>query len=207
MRALLRAGSEERAVDVALGLSILGWGIAGLVVVPADERLSPVRVTVSVLQMVIGVLIATRKPLKVRPSFGEILAALPSVAASGEAMWLARPFHAWPILANCFVVAGGIATLVCLAFLGRSFAVLPGVRDVVSAGPYRLIRHPVYAAELVMMLGCAVALGAAMGFFVWMFVAGWVVVRIVAEERRLNGSLAYVSYCKQVRWRLMPGLW
>lgn len=194
-------------MDVGLGLSVLGWGIAGFFLAPVAERFSAARLTMSTLQVVVGLLLATRKPIQSPASLWEILAALPSVVASGEAMWFARPLDSWPLGADLFFAVGGSLTLVSLLFLGRCFAILPGARGVVVRGPYRLIRHPVYAAELVMMVGCAWALGPVLGLVVWVFVALWVAVRIVAEERRLQQLEAYRNYCSRVPWRLVPGLW
>ena len=79
---------------------------------------------------------------------------------------------------------------------------------VVSTGPYRLVRHPMYAAGALYLLGTALLLGS------WVGVAGGVVIdlglawRAVQEERTLGHELpGYAAYLSQVRWRLVPYLW
>ncbi|MHB1505909.1 MAG: methyltransferase family protein [Sulfobacillus sp.] len=79
---------------------------------------------------------------------------------------------------------------------------------VVSTGPYRLVRHPMYAAGALYLLGTALLLGS------WVGVVGGVVIdlglawRAVQEERTLNQDLpGYAAYLSQVRWRLVPYLW
>ena len=46
-----------------------------------------------------------------------------------------------------------------VAHLGRSFAVLVSVRQVVVNGPYRFVRHPIYLSYVLQMIGLLVAYG------------------------------------------------
>src|SRR5260370_1278619 len=49
-------------------------------------------------------------------------------------------------------------------YLGRRFGLLPANRGVVSTGPFRLIRHPVYLGWLVLLLGYAMAFPTLLNF-------------------------------------------
>jgi protein-S-isoprenylcysteine O-methyltransferase Ste14 len=92
------------------------------------------------------------------------------------------------------------------ATLGRSFGLLPANRGVVRAGPYRVVRHPIYFSYLVGHVGFV------LGFFSWYNLAILVplyalqLARIVAEERVLMADPAYAAYAREVRWRLVPGV-
>jgi protein-S-isoprenylcysteine O-methyltransferase Ste14 len=100
--------------------------------------------------------------------------------------------------------------LQCLAWVGmmaalwslrRSFGIVPADRGLVTQGLYRLVRHPLYAAELLFYLGYCVAnlSGANLGGLALLAVIQ--VTRLLREERVISG---YEGYSRQVRWRLIP---
>jgi protein-S-isoprenylcysteine O-methyltransferase Ste14 len=81
-------------------------------------------------------------------------------------------------------------------------------QSVISTGPYAIVRHPMYAGALVMLLGVPLALGSWYGLpfvFPMLVVIVW---RLDDEERFLHEVLpGYPEYCLNVRYRLVPGLW
>ena len=100
---------------------------------------------------------------------------------------------------------GGAA--VSLLSLGRSFGMAPANRGVVMGGAYRFVRHPLYLAELVNLLGYLVAQPSAWNGLIVALVFGLQLARILAEERVLSRDPAYWEYRRAVRWRLFPGVW
>lgn len=91
--------------------------------------------------------------------------------------------------------------------MGESFSVLPARRDIVCRGPYRLVRHPAYAGELVMIVVCALSNPSLPTALVLVAVLPFVALRIRAEECLLSGSETYRRYRADVRARLIPCLW
>jgi len=92
-------------------------------------------------------------------------------------------------------------------FASRTIEVQAG-QTVISSGPYAVVRHPMYAAQLVMFPALLVALGS------WWAAAGSalivvpLVLRILNEEDVLRRDLpGYGDYCARVRYRLLPGVW
>ncbi len=79
---------------------------------------------------------------------------------------------------------------------------------VVSAGPYRFVRHPGYAGGIVANVAGPLALGS-----VWALIPGTlttvlVVIRTALEDRTLQEELdGYREYAQRVRYRLIPGIW
>jgi hypothetical protein len=81
-------------------------------------------------------------------------------------------------------------------------------QTVVSSGLYGLVRHPMYTANVIMMVGIPLALGSYWGLvFVipGLLTLAW---RIRDEETLLRGELdGYREYTRKVRYRLVPGVW
>ena len=202
-----RRSPASRLADAALGLTFGLWGVAGPLLADPGERLAPARITLSLLHVGVAVLFVRRAPLGVRASPLELAAALPSFVLGGIAVSLAQPLSAWPRLAEVLFAVGGAAALASLFTLGRCFAVLPGARGLVTRGPYRLVRHPAYAAELVMLGGCALALGPLPGLGLLLLAVPLVIARILAEERPLRLLPGYRDYASRVPSRLVPFVW
>jgi protein-S-isoprenylcysteine O-methyltransferase Ste14 len=79
---------------------------------------------------------------------------------------------------------------------------------VVDTGPYAVVRHPMYAGAVPLVLGLPLWLGSTAGALVAILPILMLVVRIGIEERFLRRELAgYEDYVRRVRWRLVPGVW
>jgi protein-S-isoprenylcysteine O-methyltransferase Ste14 len=79
---------------------------------------------------------------------------------------------------------------------------------VISTGPYRWVRHPLYAGFAVFAFGTAFMLGSLYGLFGALVLIGIVARRAVLEERVLRDELdGYSAYGTRVRYRLIPYLW
>ncbi|HEV8716429.1 MAG TPA: isoprenylcysteine carboxylmethyltransferase family protein [Candidatus Binatia bacterium] len=79
---------------------------------------------------------------------------------------------------------------------------------VIETGPYRVVRHPMYAGALLLFLAAPLALGS---FWALLFVvplSTMVVLRLIDEERFLSEHLpGYTAYCQKTRYRLVPLIW
>jgi protein-S-isoprenylcysteine O-methyltransferase Ste14 len=114
------------------------------------------------------------------------------------------------ILGDLLLLLGWLGILA--VFRANSYAAatiqVTSGQTVISTGPYALVRHPMYAAALVMLLGIPVALGSWWGALVVVALVpalGW---RLIDEERLLLRDLdGYAEYRRKVRWRLIPHIW
>ncbi|AMP10675.1 ergosterol biosynthesis ERG4/ERG24 family protein [Collimonas arenae] len=81
-------------------------------------------------------------------------------------------------------------------------------QQVISTGPYALVRHPMYAGAFPLLAGIPLALGAWWGLFMLVPVMPVLVWRLVDEERFLRKNLpGYAEYCQKVHYRLLPFIW
>jgi protein-S-isoprenylcysteine O-methyltransferase Ste14 len=81
-------------------------------------------------------------------------------------------------------------------------------QSVVTTGPYRHVRHPMYSAMLVFFPAIALLLGSWWGLVLSSALLGLFVLRTILEDRMLRTELAgYREYAQGVRYRLIPRVW
>lgn len=90
---------------------------------------------------------------------------------------------------------------------GRTVQTWEG-QQVVSTGPYAIVRHPMYTGSLVLWLATPIALGSWWAFLPALASIPLVVMRIRNEEAVLCRNLSgYEEYLRRVRYRLLPLVW
>ncbi len=112
--------------------------------------------------------------------------------------------HDAPVIPTAIQCAGIAGWAVSLVALGRSLGIAPADRGLVRHGPYRFIRHPIYAFEALFFLGWLVAEPTPQNAVILAIWAVLQIVRIVREENILGG---YDEYRQTVRWRIIPFVW
>ena len=81
-------------------------------------------------------------------------------------------------------------------------------QTVISTGPYRYVRHPMYAAACLFFLGTALLLGSWYGVLCIPVFIVLFAVRAVLEERLLRKELeGYGAYMARVKYRFFPHVW
>ncbi len=79
---------------------------------------------------------------------------------------------------------------------------------VVASGPYRYVRHPMYAGMIWYDVSVPLLLGSWWGLAVGAAMIAAVILRTALEDRTLQRELpGYEAYSRQVRYRLLPGAW
>jgi protein-S-isoprenylcysteine O-methyltransferase Ste14 len=109
-------------------------------------------------------------------------------------------------VADGLLVAGTGWALWSLRCLGRNLSVFAQARELADGGPYRWIRHPLYAGEIVSSLGLALAAGTVAAFALWLALCAMQGYRVLREEQLLLQALPqYRSYRSRTA-ALFPGL-
>lgn len=123
---------------------------------------------------------------------------------------LMAPAAGLPLAPQAFTVAlscVGLAVVIAGKItLGRSFALLPANRGVVSSGLYKVVRHPIYMGYLVTHVAFLVASPSLWNIVALVGADIALLARAVCEERTLAQDPAYRDYQTRVRWRVVPGI-
>ena len=105
---------------------------------------------------------------------------------------------------NVIQVVGIVAVAASMLSLRRSFGIVPAHRGIRTGGLYSFVRHPLYASELLWMLGFVIANLNAWNIALWVCDCLLQFARASAEERFLGGDPIYSQYRARVKYRLLP---
>jgi protein-S-isoprenylcysteine O-methyltransferase Ste14 len=151
---------------------------------------------------------ATQRLIMVFTSLGFI--ALLTVPA------LDRRFR-WSSVPLCGVVAGNALVaiglyLVFLVYRANTFTSatieVAAEQQVITTGPYAVVRHPMYASSSLYIFGTPLALGSYWGSLPLAIMMPFLIWRLLDEERVLARDLpGYTQYQQRVRHRLVPLIW
>lgn len=129
-----------------------------------------------------------------------------ALSADARAAWL-LPFGPLRLLGVVLVIAGALARMALVRWFGTGFTVeVAAPRKLFTTGPYRLVRHPAYAAELVAFAGVALAyehaFASSLAFVLPTVGVLW---RVRVEERMLREALgaAWTAYAARTK-RFVP---
>lgn len=122
-------------------------------------------------------------------------------------------FPLWLILLGLILVALGYALGVWALAENRFFSGVVRIQVdrghmVCDSGPYRLVRHPGYAGNILALPGIVLALGSIWAVIPAVFALVIAVIRTTLEDRTLQEELpGYRDYAKRVRYRLLPPIY
>lgn len=81
-------------------------------------------------------------------------------------------------------------------------------QKIVTSGPYAVVRHPMYAGAMIMLIGVPLALASYWGLLTVIPIMLVIIWRLLGEEEYLAHSLAgYTEYIRTVHYRLIPRVW
>ena len=123
---------------------------------------------------------------------------------------LLAPAAVAPLAPEAVTVAvscAGLAVVIAgKVTLGRSFALLPANRGIVSTGLYHVVRHPIYMGYLITHVAFLAASPSIWNIVALVVADAALLARAVCEEQTLAKDPAYQEYQTRVRWRVVPGL-
>ncbi|MEH2469345.1 protein-S-isoprenylcysteine O-methyltransferase Ste14 [Nitrobacteraceae bacterium AZCC 2161] len=211
--ALSKTSSYDRMMQLFGGMwfMLLALGVAIKIGSSANDPWPSLlsSVCLATFYVLLALLTMTRSPAKAQAD-----GLLPRIAAFvGTYMpWTIAFFgktdQALPNLAStACVLIGMIMMLVTIRHLGRSFSLVPQARNVVQTGPYRWIKHPLYLAEEIAVLGVVLRNPTPLTAILLVLHIGVQVCRIYYEEDLLRRNCPEYSGYEASRWRLIPHVW
>jgi protein-S-isoprenylcysteine O-methyltransferase Ste14 len=99
-----------------------------------------------------------------------------------------------------------VLMIIAMSQLGQSFGIIAAHREVKIHGLYQVVRHPLYASELCFMLGLVLQYPTLENGTIIGLLIACITLRILEEEHLLTQVPLYQAYKKQVRYRIIPGL-
>ena len=174
-----------------------------MVSAPPDVGLLAILLLVSESLAVILILIQ-RNPNARSNKFGDWMLGL--VGASLPLFVIAQGPGALLSQRICFVimVVGLFVQISAKVILGRSFGLVAANRGIKIAGPYRFVRHPMYAGYIINHVGFLLAFPSLWNAALYASDLAIQITRILREEAVLNKDKTYRDYASQVRYRLVP---
>ena len=121
-------------------------------------------------------------------------------------------FPLWVIILGFLLIAVGYGFSVWALMENKFFSGVVRIQTdrghtVCDTGPYRLVRHPGYAGNIVPLFGMVLAFSSAWTLLPAVFAFIVTVIRTVLEDQTLQAELSgYKEYAQCVRYRLIPGL-
>jgi protein-S-isoprenylcysteine O-methyltransferase Ste14 len=111
------------------------------------------------------------------------------------------------LLSAVCLIVGMVLAIISVTYLGKSFSVIPQAREVVRTGPYRWLRHPLYASEQIAVLGTLLQFLSPFTMSIFAIHITIQICRIVYEERLLRQAFPEYSGYAMTSWRLLPFVW
>ena len=194
LTAATAVSAVARVHDAVLDATLRSWAVAGYSLLKVG------------IVLAFSIFVAVRDPAK-RPSRDPLAFAVCGAAVVALVSLREPSLDA----STTLVVAGDLVALASCVWLlaavlalGRCFGVLPEARGLVTRGPYRLVRHPVYLGELGACAGLVLAAPQAWNFAAALVFAFAQAVRMRLEEGALSAAFPeYVAYAARTP-RLIP---
>lgn len=168
-------------------------GLANLLMLPSEG-------------LVVLFLLSRRHARTISTHPGEWLLAL--VGTCSPMLILAQPAQALvsPLVGGTLILVGMVVQVLAKIALGRSLGCVPAHRGLKLHGPYRFVRHPMYAGYALSHIGFLLMNATLWNLVLYAGCESIQILRLLAEERLLSDDSRYRAYRAAVRHRLVPGL-
>jgi protein-S-isoprenylcysteine O-methyltransferase Ste14 len=218
---------QSRAYDLLMRLPLLGWSLLCATVQIAGlsqylhaaqsarfDAVFAIHIAMRLSTLGFLMLLAATVLLRARPQ-DKAQGVEPRISALiGSFLIYAIPFFprcdlplTAGLVSTVLVLFGSVAAIVALAQLGRSFSIMAEARRLVTSGPYRWVRHPLYLAEELAIIGLALQFAS---LWTALLLAGQIAFqlrRMHNEEAVLARTFSQYAEYRARTARLIPGIY
>lgn len=110
------------------------------------------------------------------------------------------------VVAALLIGLGSLGSFLVLWRLGKSFSIMPEARKLVTAGPYAWARHPLYAVEMITIIGTALQFQAPLSWLIALVVVALLWIRTHYEEQVLEENFPEYGEYRARTKRFIPGI-
>jgi protein-S-isoprenylcysteine O-methyltransferase Ste14 len=115
------------------------------------------------------------------------------------------------ITSTLLIITGAVSSFIVLRWLGKSFSILAEARRLVTSGPYKVVRHPLYLCEGLALLGVALQVISPLAVAMTLIIGLIQFRRMINEEAVLNSAFpeyrAYAARTPRVAPALLAGFY
>jgi protein-S-isoprenylcysteine O-methyltransferase Ste14 len=195
-------------LNIYLFLNFAGWGIWQTYQYYLKGTLGYVEISFTIQSLLVGVIILIRRPHQAIQT-NLLHQAIAIVAFSSGGAFMGQPAtgpQAVKQISQVVIFCANALGAATLLNLGRSFGILIAFRELKSHGLYGMVRHPMYATDILLRVGFLISHFNLFTALVFIVSAGCYVYRAILEERFLMHQPEYREYMKRVKYRFIPFL-
>jgi protein-S-isoprenylcysteine O-methyltransferase Ste14 len=194
--------ARDRLAAAALAAAYAALAVCHMTGTAAPGRAVATALLAAQELLVAALLLARHSPRAVSPRRSDRLLA---AAALLVPLGLRAPGATAASISVVLEAAGLLLALLATASLGRHLGLLPAVRGITTRGVYAVVRHPMYAAYMLLFVAYVAGEPSVQNVTLAGAACALLVVRLRAEEAVLERYVDYHAYCRRVPWRLVPG--
>ncbi|WP_437487521.1 isoprenylcysteine carboxylmethyltransferase family protein [Sorangium sp. So ce1014] len=169
--------------------------------------LAALLVTEAYLLLVAALTLVRLRPVRKLSGIVPRITALAAGLLPASLAWLPRvpPTPGRQVVGTLLMVAGLALAVASIGWLGKSFSLMPEARRLVTGGPYRLVRHPVYLATVIQGAGLILLYPSTAALLIYAVEVVLQIIRMGYEERVLRDTFPeYDDYARRTSARLIP---
>ncbi|MEW6641871.1 MAG: isoprenylcysteine carboxylmethyltransferase family protein [Pseudomonadota bacterium] len=108
------------------------------------------------------------------------------------------------VVSTMLIIVGAVLSFAVLRWLGKSFSIMAEARRLVTDGPYRLVRHPLYICEGIALVGRVLQVVSPLGVLIGIVVATIQYRRMINEEAVLSAAFPEYRAYAALTPRVVP---